>query len=116
MCTPAEPARTGQPVTFMSSAGALPTAAATTKLPLELVVAPAVMLGSAAAPEAASTSGELDERTVSMSCVGAPAATKAPGTGKTAATTPLTTNSSAAPAPPVAVSRARLCAPVTKAG
>lgn len=113
MCTPAEPKRTGQPVTLTSSGAARPTAAARKKLPVVLLTAPAVMLGSVAVPaaeSAAATSGESVGRTERLKCVRARAATLTPGSGKTAAVAPLMTNSSAAPPPPVAVRRARVWA------
>ena len=95
----------------------MPTVAASTKLPVRF--AEAFRLGSAAPPEAASaaiTCIEPSGRTVRVSCVRVRAVTFAPGTGKKATTAPLTTNSSEAPAPPVAVRRASECRPVTKAG
>jgi hypothetical protein len=117
MCTPAEPTLTGQPLTLTSSGGAPPIAAASTKLLVVLLVAPAVALGSAVPAEsAAATTGEPGGSTVRLICVGVPAATATPGSGKTAATAPSTTISSAAPAPPVALRRARVCELITYAG
>ena len=100
-------------MTFTSSGAARPTAAESTKLPVVLREAPAVMFGSAVAPaaeSAAATSGESGGRTVRLNRVCTRAATLTPGSGNTAATAPLMTNSSAAPPPPVAVRRARVCA------
>ena len=113
MWMPAEPTPIGQPETLTRKGAAPPTAALTTKLPVALET---VMFGSAAAPaaaSAASTSGEPSGSTVRLICVRARAVTFTPGSGKTATTAPPTTNSRAAPAPPVAVRRARLCEAVT---
>jgi hypothetical protein len=95
-----------------NSGAARPTAAASTKLPVVLLAAPAVMLGSVVVPAAESasaTSGEPVGRTERLKCVRARAATLTPGSGKTAVVAPSMTNSSAAPPPPVAVRRAKVC-------